>query len=53
MQEFTVEFLYSRQQKIENFSRYTLLWQIMDGSDAEVTVEVLITNNNDVNLGKS
>ena len=25
----------------------------MDGSDAEVTVDVLITNNNDVNLGKS
>ena len=54
MQEIMVEFVYSRQQKIKNFSLKDdngKLWEVIIVTflDAEVTVNVLIANN-DVNL---
>ena len=56
MQEIMVEFVYSRQQKIKNFSRKDdngKLWVeviiFVTFLDAEATVNVLIANN-DVNL---
>ena len=56
MQEISVEFVYSRQQKIKNFSYNKddngKLWVeviIVTTLDAVVTVDVLPANNNDVN----
>lgn len=55
MQEIMVEFVYSRQQKIKNFSRkddngkLQVEVIIVTFLDAEVTVDVLIANK-DVNL---
>ena len=55
MQEIMVEFVYSRQQKIKNFSRKDdngKLWVeviIVTFLDAEATANVLIANN-DVNV---
>lgn len=55
MQEIMVEFVYSRQQKIKNFSRKDYNGKlrveviIVTFLDAEVTVDVLIANK-DVNL---
>ena len=56
MQEITVEFVCSRQQKIKNFP-YKVdngkLWVeviIVTSLDAVATVDVLIANNNVVNL---
>ena len=55
MQEIMVEFVYSRQQKIKNFSRkddngkLRVEVTIVTFLDAEVTVDVLIANK-DVNL---
>lgn len=55
MQEIMVEFVYSRQQKIKNFSRkddngkLRVEVIIVTFLDAEVTVDVLIANK-DVNL---
>ena len=56
MQEISVEFVYSRQQKIKNFSynkdNNGKLWVeviIVTTLDAVVTEDVLPANNNDVN----
>ena len=56
MQEIIVEFVYSRQQKIKNFSynkddngKSWVEVIIVTTLDAVVTVDVLPANNNDVN----